>query len=73
MWDTAKGLRIMDVEYVPGYSQAAFACMVGPDADCIDLCTSILLEKRRIAKGGRLIGHEELYHKKETTCNLCGC
>jgi transcription elongation factor SPT6 len=33
-WDTGKGLRVMAVAYVPDYSQAAFACVVGPDGNC---------------------------------------
>jgi transcription elongation factor SPT6 len=33
-WGTGNGFRVMPVAYVPDYSQAAFACVVGPDGDC---------------------------------------
>nr|CAD7428568.1 unnamed protein product [Timema monikensis] len=35
-WDTSKGLRVMGLAFVPDYSQAAFACIVGPDGDVTD-------------------------------------
>ncbi|KOX79279.1 Transcription elongation factor SPT6 [Melipona quadrifasciata] len=35
-WDTAKGLRVMSLAYVPDYSQAAFACLIAPDGECTD-------------------------------------
>ncbi|CAG2061295.1 unnamed protein product, partial [Timema podura] len=34
--DTSKGLRVMGLAFVPDYSQAAFACIVGPDGDVTD-------------------------------------
>ncbi|KAJ4440072.1 hypothetical protein ANN_08204, partial [Periplaneta americana] len=46
-WDTSKGLRVMAVAYVPDYSQAAFACMVGPDGDCTDYLRLPYLLKRK--------------------------
>lgn len=46
-WDTGKGLRVMAVAYVPDYSQAAFACMVGPDGDCTDYLRLPHLMKRK--------------------------
>lgn len=46
-WDTGKGLRVMAVAYVPDYSQAAFACVVGPDGDCTDYLRLPYLLKRK--------------------------
>jgi hypothetical protein len=37
----------MAVAYVPDYSQAAFACMVGPDGDCTDYLRLPHLMKRK--------------------------
>ncbi|XP_044731246.1 transcription elongation factor SPT6 isoform X2 [Chrysoperla carnea] len=46
-WDTSKGLRVMGVSYVPDYSQAAFACIVGPDGDVTDYLRLPHLLKRK--------------------------
>lgn len=35
-WDTTKGIRVMGLAYVPDYTTAAFACIVGPDGECMD-------------------------------------
>lgn len=46
-WDTSKGIRVMAVSFVPDYSQAAFACIVGPDGDVTDYLRLPHLLKRK--------------------------
>jgi len=46
-WDTSKGLRVMAVAYTPDFSQAAFACIVGPDGDVTDHLRLPSLLKRK--------------------------
>ncbi|KAK6637223.1 hypothetical protein RUM44_007637 [Polyplax serrata] len=48
-WDTSKGLRILGVAFVPDLSQAAFACIVGPDGECTDYLRLPNLLKRKMS------------------------
>jgi transcription elongation factor SPT6 len=46
-WDTSKGLRVLSIAYVPDFAQAAFACVVGPEGDCLEFIRLPNLMKRK--------------------------
>lgn len=46
-WDTSKGLRVLSIAYVPDFTQAAFACVMGPEGDIQEYLRLPHLMKRK--------------------------
>lgn len=69
-WDTSKGLRVMAVAYVPDYSQASFACMVGPDGDCTDYLRlpHLLRRKNSFREDEKLQKEADLFALRNFIC-----
>jgi transcription elongation factor SPT6 len=46
-WDVSKGLTVLSIAYVPDFTQAAFACVMGPEGDINEYLRLPHLMKRK--------------------------
>lgn len=46
-WDTNNGVRVLSIAYEPDLNVAAFACIVGPQGECVEFLRLPNILKRR--------------------------